>query len=375
MHQATTKNLQAKNIISVLIISLILYFINVREIANRELRKLMLKISKNAKRISEQKKLIQDSYDTVKLLGKIGQKITAEISLEQIIQTSFSEISKIITIGSLNLGIVDKEKHIINFYRPKNKGEYEFSIARECKSDKDFPSIRCFDNQEIIYIENYPEIYKNTKYDDKSVGSELFIPLGLEGNKLGVMSVTNLKISGFDSQHQDILLNISVYVSIALINAESFDKIEAQKKEIVFTNTQLSQQKEELTQTLELVSEQKDEISQTLYTINQQKEELIQTLETVSEQKDELTKNNEEITRSINYASRIQNAILPSNKYMSNILKEYFILYYPRDIVSGDFYKASLIGNKFFHYRRFYFSIIGRRKQYLDIGKKTGLTV
>lgn len=46
----------------------------------------------------------------------------------------------------------------------------------------------------------------------------------------------------------------------------------------------------------------------------------------------------QEITDSIRYASRIQKAILPSETLLSSTLKEHFVLFLPRDIVSGDFY-------------------------------------
>jgi len=44
------------------------------------------------------------------------------------------------------------------------------------------------------------------------------------------------------------------------------------------------------------------------------------------------------ITDSITYAQRIQSAILPSQEVMSELLPDHFILYRPKDIVSGDFY-------------------------------------
>lgn len=47
---------------------------------------------------------------------------------------------------------------------------------------------------------------------------------------------------------------------------------------------------------------------------------------------------NREITDSINYAKRIQNAILPEPERIHKILPESFILFKPKDIVSGDFY-------------------------------------
>jgi serine phosphatase RsbU (regulator of sigma subunit) len=44
------------------------------------------------------------------------------------------------------------------------------------------------------------------------------------------------------------------------------------------------------------------------------------------------------ITDSISYARRIQKAVLPSSSYISNILSDYFTIFKPKDIISGDFY-------------------------------------
>ncbi len=51
----------------------------------------------------------------------------------------------------------------------------------------------------------------------------------------------------------------------------------------------------------------------------------------------EIQNKNKKINDSINYAKRIQNAILPNSKVISKALPDSFILYKPRDVVSGDF--------------------------------------
>jgi serine phosphatase RsbU (regulator of sigma subunit) len=58
----------------------------------------------------------------------------------------------------------------------------------------------------------------------------------------------------------------------------------------------------------------------------------------IEKQKEEIEEQKKHITDSIYYARRIQNAILPSFKLIGSHLKDYFILYLPKDIVSGDFY-------------------------------------
>jgi serine phosphatase RsbU (regulator of sigma subunit) len=55
-------------------------------------------------------------------------------------------------------------------------------------------------------------------------------------------------------------------------------------------------------------------------------------------QRDEILKQKEEITGSITYASRIQDAILPEENLCRKLFRDHFVLFKPRDIVSGDFY-------------------------------------
>lgn len=58
----------------------------------------------------------------------------------------------------------------------------------------------------------------------------------------------------------------------------------------------------------------------------------------VEERTKELAEKNRDITSSIEYAKRIQEAILPSRELIFSKLKNAFIFYKPKDIVSGDFY-------------------------------------
>ncbi len=58
----------------------------------------------------------------------------------------------------------------------------------------------------------------------------------------------------------------------------------------------------------------------------------------VSERTEELNNRNKHILASINYAERIQAAILPEIEAIGKSLDEFFVLFRPKDIVSGDFY-------------------------------------
>jgi serine phosphatase RsbU (regulator of sigma subunit) len=61
----------------------------------------------------------------------------------------------------------------------------------------------------------------------------------------------------------------------------------------------------------------------------------------VEEQKQLIEQKHTEITDSINYAERIQRSFLATSELLNDNLQEYFILFKPKDIVSGDFYWAA----------------------------------
>jgi ligand-binding sensor domain-containing protein/serine phosphatase RsbU (regulator of sigma subunit) len=58
----------------------------------------------------------------------------------------------------------------------------------------------------------------------------------------------------------------------------------------------------------------------------------------LKDEKEKLSVAHKDIRDSINYAKRIQDAILPSEEELKTLLPDSFVLYIPRDIVSGDFY-------------------------------------
>lgn len=68
----------------------------------------------------------------------------------------------------------------------------------------------------------------------------------------------------------------------------------------------------------------------------------------VAKQKMIVEHQNKEVLDSITYAQRIQKAILPSHRLIESYLPKSFVVYLPKDIVSGDFYWVEKKDNKVF---------------------------
>jgi serine phosphatase RsbU (regulator of sigma subunit) len=65
----------------------------------------------------------------------------------------------------------------------------------------------------------------------------------------------------------------------------------------------------------------------------------------IREQKDEIERQQKELTESLEYAGSIQSALLPDMRYFKKAFPDSFVLFKPRDVVSGDFYWFSRKGN------------------------------
>jgi serine phosphatase RsbU (regulator of sigma subunit) len=87
-----------------------------------------------------------------------------------------------------------------------------------------------------------------------------------------------------------------------------------------------------------VLKEKNEEINIQNEEIVAQRDSIIAQKQELEKQRDKIKEKNEQITSSITYAERIQKAILPNLDDVHEALPDSFILFKPRDIVSGDFY-------------------------------------
>lgn len=144
-----------------------------------------------------------------------------------------------------------------------------------------------------------------------NVESQVAIPLLLEGNLVGVLAVESEKANVFDSRDELIITILANQAASAIEKARAHQKLK------------------QINENLEhLVSERTKE---------------------VVEQKELIEEKNREVMSSITYAKRIQSALLPSKKYLDEHNgDDYFVLFRPKDIVSGDFYWVNKKEDKLF---------------------------
>ncbi len=116
----------------------------------------------------------------------------------------------------------------------------------------------------------------------------------------------------------DYSLQIGSAVEVILLSLAVVDRFNMFKEEAFSSLQEINEMKSRQNEELEIQ-------------VRDRTKEVIQQKELVEEK-------NKEIIDSINYSKRIQNAIIPSVDIFKSKFKDAFVLFQPKDIVSGDFY-------------------------------------
>lgn len=178
-----------------------------------------------------------------------------------------------------------------------------------------------------IFIETKDSIYKedkiraiqdmNTKYETEKKQQQI----ELQESQIIARDAT---IKQQNTLRNALIGGLLAIILIIIIVVYAYLQKQRDNRKIRDRNAQITETLEELTVLNEAISKQNAQIKET-------NEELTVLNEAISRQRNE-------ILDSITYANRIQAAMLPPEQYFHEILNDVFILFKPRDIVSGDFY-------------------------------------
>lgn len=256
-------------------------------------------------RVQERTEEITQAYENTRLLAQIAKDISASLNIETIVAKVYENVNELMDAASFGIGIYHPGKRAIVCPGFMEKGvrldNVEFAI------DDDRLASWCFKNKSEIFLNNFQEEYHkyvsliHAPVAGKHSTSIIYIPLFSKGEIFGVLTVQSYQPNAYSEYQMDILRNLSHSISIAIENATLYSSLE---------------------------------------------EKVIERTAEVVKQKEVIEEKNKHITDSIVYAKRIQQAILPPEEVFKTHLNNAFVLYKPKDIVSGDFYWLERKENK-----------------------------
>lgn len=133
-----------------------------------------------------------------------------------------------------------------------------------------------------------------------------------------------------------------LFFSIAL--ADQINLFREQKEEAQAESIRVALENEQILAEQNKLLERK--VKERTQELEQSQEEILSQNEQLAIQSEELREAYHDIKASINYAKSIQNAMLPPLERLENLFEDAFVLFKPRDVVSGDFYWYAEADNK-----------------------------
>ncbi|WP_338792045.1 SpoIIE family protein phosphatase [Bernardetia sp. MNP-M8] len=234
--------------------------------------------------ISEQKQEIEKSYQNVRVLSEIGQKITNILDVKTLIQTVYESVNTLMPADGFGIGILNEATRKIEFEGFVENNE-TLPAHSDHLEDTTKLSVRSLINNERLVITDAQSQYKeyfNIDLEEVEIGklpySLVYLPLNSEGETIGVLTVQSMTEHKYSSIELDMLDTLGAYTAIALDNIKAY----------------------------QIISDK-----------------------------------NTNITDSIRYAQTIQQAVLPIEQELEEYFEEHFVIFRPKDIVSGDFYWAT----------------------------------
>lgn len=211
----------------------------------------------------------------------------------------------------------------------------------------------------LIQQETRMKMYEDSLLfaEEKNKKSEVEIELLSNEKKLKELEIAKIDAEKKEAEAEikkrntiiySFILGIAVMtVFILIVFKLLIDKRKA-NKQLAVINLELNEKNEKINKTNIELNEKNIFIEKQNIEL-QSKNELIEKQNSDLQIKNQqIEEQHEQITASIDYASKIQKAILPSLKSIMTNFKDAMIYYKPRDVVSGDFYWYSEHGQKKF---------------------------
>ena len=264
-------------------------------------------VEKRTAEIVSQKEELEKSYTNTRLLSEIGLQITSSLDFESIFTKLHENVNELMDAVVFGVRIFHKEDNLIEYKFEIESGE-RHPIQFIPYADDDNYSVWCIKNKKEIVLGDNRKEYKKYVKEIKVVAGEMpnsliFYPMIVANEVLGVITVQSFAYDAYGSYELDILKTLASYTGIALANAKLYESLE------------------------EKVAERTKEV-------------VIQS--------EELADRNKDITDNIAYARLIQQSLLPSENVVRKMLPKHFVLYLPKDIVSGDFFWFEQVNNKMY---------------------------
>lgn len=159
------------------------------------------------------------------LIEKMGQSLASSLDMSVVINKLYSAISKVMNLSALCLGFHDSKHNCLEF---KYAIEFDEQLTQyNIPLDQAISfNARCFIQQETVLIDREDILTtSDLEIGDVRMHSAIFIPISMNNKPIGVLTLQSVDDNAFDPQLVTLLQGITNYLTIAVNNSMSHNKI------------------------------------------------------------------------------------------------------------------------------------------------------
>lgn len=242
--------------------------------SNEALSKSKINLEHQISLVDIERQKAEKAYENIQLISRLGQKATSNLDQSKLIQNIYEDIRDLMEIDEFEVGIFDELYNVLRVSKYSTENDTGLEINHQIDNSNTILGLTFKNNHEFIVADSNKELSKELNSNSDSY-SAIYFPLVIKGKSLGSLGVKKFKTNIYTDSDVDVLKAFGNYIAVAIENSNAYKIIK---------------------------------------------------------------QNNDKITDSLLYAQKMQKIILPSEVEMTDSFSKHFVIYKPKDIVSGDFY-------------------------------------
>ena len=177
--------------------------------------------------------LLQQSSDTLSLLGTIGQEITSQLDKEHVFAAIEHHVHGLLDASSFAIYLMDADQQGMTSVYDIEEGVRLVSDHVRLDDESSF-SARCVrERKELLIDFNNPALEPNYVPGTLPTVSALFAPLTIAQRVLGVMTIQSTRTNAYAENERLIFRTLCAYTAIALDNAVAYTHLRDAKDQLV----------------------------------------------------------------------------------------------------------------------------------------------
>ena len=201
----------------------------------------------NARLLEQSQSRLQEAL----ALHQIGQEISSRLEMRDLVSTIYRHIQQAIDASHFLLALKESAEDRITLLSPVNSGEIMPDMVFAPRGVLGWVirhqrPLRCGDVERDLAA--YSEIHIE-RYGSEDVQSILVVPLLLDQQAVGALSVQSPRFHAYGERDEQFLIFLASYVTVAIQNARLYDEVQRKALE-------LQQKQEELRSLIDVVSQQ-----------------------------------------------------------------------------------------------------------------------